>query len=171
MLDSNKRMWSSDSLLEMSSSVSSEQIPAVTFSCLTWAKRRLGWTSDSIRMCFIRQQVGCEQTTPVLNEVCSHGEQPAKPAAMEVRVSGLHTPHPPPLSATPTPTQRCFSGKTISKLLYSAANAAAPLFVWGEGSTAGRETAGTATSTTARSPFWRGYLVTDILIPMHGFSV
>lgn len=52
------------------------------------------------------------------------------PVAAEVRVSGLH----PTPSSSFIPLQRCFSGKTISKLFCSAASAAARLFVcWGEG--------------------------------------
>lgn len=61
------------------------------------------------------------------------------PAAVEVRVSGLHSAP----SSSFIPPQWLFSGETISKLFCSAASTAAQLFVcWGEGSWAGGETAG-----------------------------
>lgn len=101
---------------EISSSVSSAQEPAVTV-CSPLSQL-------IIRPDHIRLEVEHEPTTPVLNDICSGGSQPA---AMEVGVCGLHCPLLPP-------PQRCFSGRTISKLLCSAASAAAQLFVcWGKG--------------------------------------
>lgn len=104
---------------EISSSVSSAQKPAVTV-CSPLSQLII--RPDQER--HIRREVGHEPTAPVLNDICSGGSQPA---AMEVGVCGLHCP-------LLSPPQRCFSGRTISKLLSSAASAAAQLFVcWGKG--------------------------------------
>lgn len=138
---------------EMTSSISSPQKPSVTLCCLSWP-------SDLIRSFY--QMGGWTWTN---NTSSNWGLQTAiqPAAAVEVGVAGLHCPPLPPSFSSIA--LHCFSGRTISKLLRSAASARcrSALCALGEGSSAGRETAGTVTSTAARSPFWKGYLVTDIL--------
>lgn len=83
--------------------------------------------------------------------------QPAsQPAAVEVGVSGLHCPSP------FSPTALLLRQNHFQAALLCSERSA--LCAMGEGSSAGRETAVTVTSTAARSPFWKGYVVTDILI-------
>lgn len=98
----------------------------------------LGWTSGVIRMFHqkggrMRADIAWFKWAPQWRETA------CLPAAVEVRVSGLHSAP----SSSFIPPQRLFSGETISKLFCSAASTAVQLFVcWGEGSWAGGETAG-----------------------------
>lgn len=93
---------------------------------------------------------------PVLNQVCVGGKQPAQPAAVEVVVSGLHGPSPFSPAALLLRQNHFQAAPLCSKR--------SALCAMGEGSSAGRETAVTVTSTAARTPFWKGYVVADIPI-------
>lgn len=80
----------------------------------------------------------------------------SQPAAVEVVVSGLHCPSP------FSPSALLLRQNQFQAALLCSKRSA--LCAMGEGSSAGRETAVTVTSTAARTPFWKGYVVTDIPI-------
>lgn len=86
-----------------------------------------------------------------------HWRQTAsQPAAVEARVSSLHCPSP----FSPTALfhrQNPFQAAPLCSK-HSA------LCAMGEGSPAGRETAMAVTATAARAPFWKGYVLTNILM-------
>lgn len=82
--------------------------------------------------------------------------------ACESAGQGLWSALPPPSA----PTALLLRQNHFQAALLCSQRCSSALCVLGEGSSAGRETAGTVNSTTARSPFWKGYLVTDILIPI-----
>lgn len=80
----------------------------------------------------------------------------SQPAAVEVVVSGPPCPSPFLPHGVASQAEPFPSCSALQRALSSLCD--------GEGSAAGRETAVTVTSTAARAPFWKGYVVTDIPI-------
>lgn len=120
--------------------------PAVTFTSVS---------SDLIRTS--RQTGGQMLTDNPRFKWGLHWRQTAnQPAAVEARVSSLHCPSP------FSPTALFHRQNPFQAALLCSKHSA--LCAMGEGSPAGRETAIAVTATAARAPFWKGYVLTNILM-------
>lgn len=134
---------------------------------LQWKTRKDSWDkSESDSMNLLNQPSPPPQSHQTGGQMLTnnprfkwglHWRQTAnQPAAVEARVSSLHCPSP------FSPTALFHRQNPFQAALLCSKHSA--LCAMGEGSPAGRETAIAVTATAARAPFWKGYVLTNILM-------